>query len=81
MSESAHAPLAVGLRHSRSVTVTDDLTPAHLRQDPIRVLSTPDMIRLVEQTAIEAVAPISPPARPRSGRAWTSPTSPRHRSA
>ena len=57
MSDSAHTPLAVGLRHSRSVIVTDDLTPAHLRQDAIRVLSTPDMIRLVEQTAIEAVAP------------------------
>jgi predicted thioesterase len=48
--------LAVGLKHSRSVTVTDEMTPAHLRQEPIRVLSTPDMIRLVEQTAIEAVA-------------------------
>ena len=57
MSDSARVPLAAGLRHSRSVTVTDDLTPGHLRQDPIRVLSTPDMIRLVEQTAIEAVAP------------------------
>ena len=57
MSDSARTPLAAGLRHSRSVTVTDDLTPGHLRQDPIRVLSTPDMIRLVEQTAIEAVAP------------------------
>ena len=49
--------LTVGLKHSRSVVVTDDLTPAHLRNDPIRVLSTPDMIRLVEQTAIEAVKP------------------------
>ena len=57
MSESAKGPLAVGLRYSRSVTVTDEMTPAHLRQEPIRVLSTPDMIRLVEQTAIEAVAP------------------------
>jgi fluoroacetyl-CoA thioesterase len=57
MSESAHTPLTAGLRHSRSFIVTDDLTPAHLRKDPIRVLSTPDMIRLVEQTAIEAVAP------------------------
>ena len=57
MSESAKSPLAVGLRYSRSVAVTDDMTPAHLRQDPIRVLSTPDMIRLIEQTAIEAVAP------------------------
>ena len=51
------SPLAVGLEHTRSITVTDDLTPPHLRHDPIRVLSTPDMIRLVEQTAIEAVAP------------------------
>jgi len=33
------------------------MTPAHLRSEPIRVLSTPDMIRLIEQTAIEAVAP------------------------
>jgi fluoroacetyl-CoA thioesterase len=57
MSESTKGPLAVGLKYSRSVIVTDDLTPAHLRQDAIRVLSTPDMIRLVEQTAIEAVAP------------------------
>jgi predicted thioesterase len=39
------------------VQVTDEMTPAHLRADPIRVLSTPDMVRLVEQTAIEAVAP------------------------
>ena len=56
MSESGKGPLAVGLTYSRSVPVTDDMTPAHLRQDPIRVLSTPDMIRLIEQTAIEAVA-------------------------
>lgn len=53
----AKTPLAPGLLHRRSITVTDDLTPAHLRSDPVRVLSTPDMIRLVEQTAIEAVAP------------------------
>jgi fluoroacetyl-CoA thioesterase len=57
MSEPVKSPLAAGLTHSRSITVTDELTPAHLRGDPIRVLSTPDMIRLVEQTAIEAVAP------------------------
>jgi fluoroacetyl-CoA thioesterase len=57
MSETGTRPLAVGLRYSRSVKVTDDMTPAHLRAEPIRVLSTPDMIRLIEQTAIEAVAP------------------------
>jgi len=57
MSDNATGGLAAGLTYTRSITVTDDLTPAHLRQDPIRVLSTPDMIRLVEQTAIDAVAP------------------------
>ena len=56
-------PLAPGLVHSRSITVTDDLTPAHLRNDPVRVLSTPDMIRLVEQTAIEAVQPCLAPGQ------------------
>jgi mandelamide amidase len=50
-------PLAPGLTHTRTVKVTDDMTPAHLRGEPIRVLSTPDMIRLIEQTAIEALQP------------------------
>lgn len=57
MSDSTSGKLAVGLKHVRTVTVTDDMTPAHLRSEPIRVLSTPDMIRLIEQTAIEAVQP------------------------
>jgi fluoroacetyl-CoA thioesterase len=52
---SALKPLAVGLTYRRDVTVTDDMTPAHLRSEPLRVLSTPDMIRLIEQTAIEAL--------------------------
>jgi fluoroacetyl-CoA thioesterase len=63
MSEGGTRQLAVGLRHSRSVKVTDDMTPAHLRSEPIRVLSTPDMIRLIEQTAIEAVAPCLAPGQ------------------
>ncbi len=53
----AGRPLAVGFKFSRSVKVTDEMTPAHLRHEPIRVLSTPDMIRHIEQTAIEAVKP------------------------
>jgi fluoroacetyl-CoA thioesterase len=57
MSDSEKRPLAVGLTYSRSILVTDDMTPGHLRADPIRVLATPDMIRLIEQAAIEAVAP------------------------
>ena len=52
--------LAAGLTYTRTVTVTDEMTPAHLRQEPIRVLSTPDMIRLIEQTAIEATQPYLP---------------------
>jgi fluoroacetyl-CoA thioesterase len=56
MNDAGKPQLVVGLKHSRSVPVTDDMTPGHLRADPIRVLATPDMIRLIEQTAIEAVA-------------------------
>ena len=33
------------------------MTPPHLRGDAIRVLATPDMVRLVEQTAIQSVQP------------------------
>jgi fluoroacetyl-CoA thioesterase len=47
--------LVRGLKYSEAVTVTDEMTPGHLRGDAIRVLSTPDMIRLIEQTAIQAV--------------------------
>lgn len=57
MSDGTPRPLAVGLTYVRRVEVTDDMTPKHLRSEPIRVLSTPDMIRLIEQTAIEAVQP------------------------
>jgi len=49
--------LAPGLTHQQAVTVTEDMTPAHLRGDVIRVLATPEMVRLVEQTAIQCVQP------------------------
>jgi predicted thioesterase len=49
--------LAPGLKHSQTITVTADMTPPHLRDDAIRVLATPDMIRLIEQTAIRCVQP------------------------
>ena len=49
--------LAPGLKHTQSVTVTEEMTPPHLRGDAIRVLATPDMVRLVEQTAIQSVQP------------------------
>ncbi|HEU4367795.1 MAG TPA: thioesterase family protein [Methylomirabilota bacterium] len=63
MSDSATRQLAVGLKHAAKVTVTDDMTPAHLRGEPLRVLSTPDMIRLIERTAIEAVQPYLAPGQ------------------
>jgi predicted thioesterase len=63
MSESATGKLEVGLKHVETVTVTDDMTPAHLRSEPLRVLSTPDMIRLIERTAIEAVQPYLAPGQ------------------
>ncbi len=49
--------LAPGLTYAQSVTVTTDMTPPHLRNDAIRVLATPEMVRLVEQTAIQSVQP------------------------
>src|SRR5215510_11455344 len=49
--------LAPGLRHSQSWVVTEEMTPPHLREDAIRVLATPDLVRLVEQTAIQGVQP------------------------
>ena len=49
--------LAPGLTHTQTLTVTEEMTPPHLRGDAIRVLATPDMVRLVEQTAIQGVQP------------------------
>jgi predicted thioesterase len=49
--------LQVGLKHAATHTVTDDMTPPHLRGEPLRVLSTPNMIALIERTAIDCVQP------------------------
>ncbi|MEM8923195.1 MAG: thioesterase [Actinomycetota bacterium] len=46
--------VAVGLTSSASYTVTDEMSPPHL---PTKVLSTPDMIRLIEATCLLAVQP------------------------
>src|SRR5262245_62965368 len=55
--------LQVGLKHTAKVKVTDDMTPAHLRSEPLRVLSTPNMIGLIERTAIECVQPYLAPGQ------------------
>lgn len=49
------ATLELGLRNRRRIPVTSDLSPPHLA--PIVVLSTPDMIRLMEETCTAAVQP------------------------
>ncbi|HEU5196989.1 MAG TPA: thioesterase family protein [Methylomirabilota bacterium] len=55
--------LKVGLKHTAKVKVTDDMTPAHLRSEPLRVLATPNMIGLIERTAIECVQPYLAPGQ------------------
>jgi predicted thioesterase len=42
--------LQTGLAGSARYTVTDDMSPPHL---PNKVLSTPDMIRLIEATCLQ----------------------------
>ena len=46
--------LAAGLEGSEDYVVTDDMSPPHL---PVKVLSTPDMIRLIEQTCLMGAQP------------------------
>jgi fluoroacetyl-CoA thioesterase len=46
--------LTVGLGGSEEHLVTEDMSPPHL---PMKVLSTPDMIRLIEQTCLMGVQP------------------------
>ena len=55
--------LAPGLKHSQSVKVTEEMTPGHLRGDSIRVFATPEMVRLIEQTAIQAVQRLLKPGQ------------------
>lgn len=47
--------LAIGLEHQLSVVVTEDLSPRHLL--PVLVLSTPNMIGLMEGVCLECVQP------------------------
>ena len=63
MTDTAARPLAVGLKYSRTVKVTDAMVPPHLRTEAVGVLSTPDMIRLIEQTCGEAIAPYLTPGQ------------------
>jgi len=46
--------LAPGIESEQTVTVTDDMSPAHL---PAKVLSTPAMVGLIEATCLSAAVP------------------------
>lgn len=43
--------LATGVTREQSFTVTDDMAPPHL---PVKVLSTPSMVQLIEGTCLAA---------------------------
>ncbi len=49
--------LQVGLTFEKTLTVTEGLTAGQLHRRGIYVLSTPEMIRLVEHCALEGVQP------------------------
>jgi fluoroacetyl-CoA thioesterase len=46
--------LQTGIRNEMTFTVTDDMAPPHL---PVKVLSTPSMIQLIEGTCLQNVQP------------------------
>lgn len=52
--------IAVGTSHSKSVTVTREMTVAHFHGDMPEVYGTPMMIYLMEVTATEAIQPFLP---------------------
>ncbi len=50
----ADSPITAGLSASETFTVTDDMSPPHL---PNKVLSTPDMVKLIEGVCLNGVQP------------------------
>lgn len=48
--------LRLGITNERTIRVTADLSPSHLA--PLVVLSTPDMIRIMEEICTDAVQPL-----------------------
>lgn len=47
--------LVAGVTGHATITVTPDMSPPHL---PVLVLSTPTMVRLIEETCLETVQPL-----------------------
>ena len=77
--------LQPGIENVLEVTVTPEMSPPHL---PVKVLSTPSMVQLMEQTCLLSAAPhldeaettvgthicVSTSRRPRPARTWWSTT-------
>ncbi len=55
MTESATVQFPTGLAGTASVCVVPDLTPPHLRDQGVAVFATPEMVRLMELAAINAL--------------------------
>lgn len=53
--------LRLGMTFEKSLTVTEPLTAGQLHRRGIYVLSTPEMVRLVEHCALEGVQPFLQP--------------------
>ena len=53
--------LKVGMSFEKTLTVTEPLTAAQLHRRGIYVMSTPEMVRLVEHCALEGVQPFLQP--------------------
>ena len=53
--------LKVGMTFEKTLTVTEALTPTHLAGHGIRVFATPEMVRHMEQCALEGVQPLLQP--------------------
>ena len=53
--------LRVGLTFEKSITVTESHAARHLAGKGIRVFSTPEMVRLMEECALEGVLPLLQP--------------------
>jgi fluoroacetyl-CoA thioesterase len=53
--------LRVGLTFEKTITVAESHTARHLAGKGIRVFSTPEMVRLMEECALEVVLPLLQP--------------------
>lgn len=53
--------LQVGLSFEKTITVTENHAARHLAGKGVRVFSTPEMVRLMEECALEAVLPYLQP--------------------